>query len=92
MQIYYFYVPSVLVAIKAGLEEGLTAPGGYYQFFGNQSATPAEDALKQWASCGYLQARRCVLCGDGLGTHRSSHPVAATATAAVCRLRSGTAG
>ncbi|KAL4418953.1 hypothetical protein ABPG77_001775 [Micractinium sp. CCAP 211/92] len=55
-QIYYFYVPSVLVAIKAGLEEGLTAPGGYYQFFGNQSATPAEDALKQWASCGYLQA------------------------------------
>lgn len=57
-QIYYFYVPSVLVAIKEGLEFGLTMPGGYYEFFGNQSAMPAEDALKQWASCGYLQARR----------------------------------
>ncbi|KAL4448196.1 hypothetical protein ABPG75_005415 [Micractinium tetrahymenae] len=54
-QIYYFYVPSILVAIREGLEYGLTMPGGYYQFFGNQSATPADDALKQWASCGYLQ-------------------------------------
>lgn len=57
-QIFYFYVPSILVAIREGLESGLTMPGGYYQFFGNQSATPADDALKQWASCGYLQARR----------------------------------
>ena len=51
-------MPSILVAIREGLESGLTMPGGYYQFFGNQSATPADDALKQWASCGYLQARR----------------------------------